>query len=112
MTSKKFQTDEETWGSVPPKTVGGCSFSDELLSLHNEIGYLVEEIIPDSVSNVSLTDFIGLLGYSNKFDVTSLQENGYLDVTRPLLPLYEFDRAVDFDPKTKTKMVCTSKFNS
>ena len=86
-----FQTDATVWRSNPHRT-DECTFSKELLNLHNDLGHLLTQIIPGLNISLSLVDFVGLLGYSEQFDITAIKQDDYVEANKVLLPLYGWDR--------------------
>ena len=86
-----FQTDPSLWTSNLQSTYN-CSFSKELWNLHNDLGLLLTQIIPGINISMSLVDFVGLLGYSKQFDITTVKQNDFIETNKNLFPLYEWDR--------------------
>ena len=86
-----FQTAAAHWRSNPQKT-GQCMFSKGLLDLHNDLGLLLTQMVPGVNISLSLVDFVGLLGYSEQFDITAIKQHDYVETNKVLLPLYDWDR--------------------
>ena len=86
-----FQTDTTQWRS-DPQNKQGCKFTKVLFDLHDDLGLLLTQIIPNVNISFSLVDFIGLLGYSKHFDITAIKPSHFVETNDILHPLYEWDR--------------------
>ena len=91
--SEKYplQTTTKMWAPNNKFFVASCWMSVNAHGLFELIQTITEEISMLPFEGIYLNDFIGYLGYSSTFDLSSLGKNEYMYNTRNLHPIYGMD---------------------
>ena len=90
--SMPFQEAEQQWSGFNNNTLGRCRFEQNMSVFYKDMAVLSSIISGTTFEGLYLNDLFGFLGYSPTFDVSSLQEDGYVSTTKSLHPMYGIDR--------------------
>ena len=90
-----FQEHDEEWSGFYENTKGMCEFDKKLVAFYEDMAVLTPIVSQSAFQGIYLNDLIGFLGYSPKFDITTLKDDEYESVSRNLHPIYGMDRWFD-----------------
>ena len=75
-----FQEAEQQWSGFSYNTLGRCQFDQDMGVFYEDMAVLSSIISGTTFEGLYLNDLLGFLGYSPTFDVSSLQEDGYVQL--------------------------------